>query len=354
MGFISKDKINIPRINAGETAQKGSEATMKLLPGLGAAFTEGARLAGDAASTAATETLDLNIAQMPRIREAQKQFNQELFGGVERQEALSADLMDRAQANLGKGITFDEERALREQSRGAFTSRGRFGDTASIFDELTRRLDAEQARRLQNFQVAQGALASSQIPIQNRQALFLDPRSAVFTPQQVLQTGLGIGQTAFGAGVGLASSAAQTNFEAGAAEAAANRRGGIGGKILKGIGQAGISFLGGGGASSLGGLFKSDKGGLSFGGAIGSQQAQDMGGLGGTGFNPTAGFSDRRLKRNIQKIGSDPRGFGVYQWEYVWGGPTQTGVMADELEAIIPEAVSRHKSGYLMVDYSKI
>lgn len=64
-----------------------------------------------------------------------------------------------------------------------------------------------------------------------------------------------------------------------------------------------------------------------------------------------AAVSDRRLKRNIRKIG-EHKGLNVYAYDYVWGEPS-VGVMADEVEHI-PGAVITHSSGYKMVDYSKV
>jgi hypothetical protein len=60
-------------------------------------------------------------------------------------------------------------------------------------------------------------------------------------------------------------------------------------------------------------------------------------------------FSDRRLKKNIKRIG-EHNGTPWYSFEYIWGQPS-IGVMADEAP---PEAVSVHPSGFLMVDYSKV
>ena len=57
-------------------------------------------------------------------------------------------------------------------------------------------------------------------------------------------------------------------------------------------------------------------------------------------------FSDRRLKKNVKALGG-----GWYEFEYIWGGGKQTGVMAQELLLTRPELVHIHPSGYLMVDY---
>lgn len=64
-------------------------------------------------------------------------------------------------------------------------------------------------------------------------------------------------------------------------------------------------------------------------------------------------FSDRRLKRNIKPLG-ERNGLKWYRYNYVWGGPKHEGVMADEVVQVKPEAVSRHESGFLMVDYGRI
>lgn len=64
-------------------------------------------------------------------------------------------------------------------------------------------------------------------------------------------------------------------------------------------------------------------------------------------------FSDRRLKRNITKIGTRPDGLGVYEFEYVWGGGRQIGLMAQEVQGVYPDAVGE-AGGYLTVNYSKV
>lgn len=58
-------------------------------------------------------------------------------------------------------------------------------------------------------------------------------------------------------------------------------------------------------------------------------------------------ISDRRLKRNIVRIGTTPRGNPWYSFEYLWGQKSE-GVMSDEVPA---EAVIKHPSGFDMVDY---
>ena len=80
-------------------------------------------------------------------------------------------------------------------------------------------------------------------------------------------------------------------------------------------------------------------------------------GLGGAAMAAPAGtfaglaslFSDRRLKSNIERIGTHKLGIGLYEYD-IFGG-RQQGVMADEVEKVMPEAVLMHPSGYKMVNY---
>lgn len=63
-------------------------------------------------------------------------------------------------------------------------------------------------------------------------------------------------------------------------------------------------------------------------------------------------FSDRRLKRNIKRVGTHALGVGIY--EYDMAGYRQRGVIAQEVEAVRPDLVKRHASGYLMVNYGEL
>jgi len=64
--------------------------------------------------------------------------------------------------------------------------------------------------------------------------------------------------------------------------------------------------------------------------------------------------SDRRVKRDIIRIGSMPSGLPVYSFKYIWGDEPHIGVMAQEAAELFPDAVLRHEAGFLMVDYSRI
>jgi hypothetical protein len=70
----------------------------------------------------------------------------------------------------------------------------------------------------------------------------------------------------------------------------------------------------------------------------------------------SAMFSDERLKTDIERLGDDPRGFGVYSYRYLWDDPgsRRVGFMAQEVARAVPAAVLTHPSGFLMVDYGAL
>lgn len=63
--------------------------------------------------------------------------------------------------------------------------------------------------------------------------------------------------------------------------------------------------------------------------------------------------SDERLKADITPVGALNDGQTVYSYRYKGDPRTQIGLLAQEVERIRPEAVTRHPSGYRMVDYRR-
>lgn len=63
------------------------------------------------------------------------------------------------------------------------------------------------------------------------------------------------------------------------------------------------------------------------------------------------GLSDRRLKTNIKRIGSADNGLPIYSYKLMGEGPTIIGFMADEVEAVNPEAVMTGEDGFKRVYY---
>ena len=72
------------------------------------------------------------------------------------------------------------------------------------------------------------------------------------------------------------------------------------------------------------------------------------------------GPSDMRLKQDTVLVGNHPSGFGLYLFDYKaefsesFGSGRQFGVMAQEVEAVVPNAVFTHADGYKRVNYAML
>jgi hypothetical protein len=73
--------------------------------------------------------------------------------------------------------------------------------------------------------------------------------------------------------------------------------------------------------------------------------------LGGLGLLK---YSDIRLKRDIERIGIHPCGFGIYKFRYLDSDDQHVGVMAQEVEPILPGAVLTNADGFKMVNYGML
>lgn len=82
-----------------------------------------------------------------------------------------------------------------------------------------------------------------------------------------------------------------------------------------------------------------------------------MDGNGTATAKPKKTPSDPCVKQNIVRIGTHPLGIGLYLFEYkpafrVDDHRRHFGVMADEVERVMPEAVSRDGDGIRQVDHA--
>ena len=70
-------------------------------------------------------------------------------------------------------------------------------------------------------------------------------------------------------------------------------------------------------------------------------------------------ISDARLKTNIKKV-DEVDGINLYTWDWTEEGKQKSnntmtfGVLAQEVQQVMPSAVTEHANGYLMVDYSQL
>jgi len=91
--------------------------------------------------------------------------------------------------------------------------------------------------------------------------------------------------------------------------------------------------------------------------AANAQMTQGLFSLGGAAI-----MSDIRTKENIKAVGWLPNGLPVYEYEYksefkdhpLAGHGTHTGVMAQEVEVMYPNAVITLDNGYKAVDYGRL
>jgi hypothetical protein len=92
-----------------------------------------------------------------------------------------------------------------------------------------------------------------------------------------------------------------------------------------------------------------------------SAMGSTLGSLAGAGAYYYRG-SDIRTKENIELVGRLPNGLALYEFEYkpefkdrkLFGHGRHRGVMAHDVEKVIPEAVMTLEDGYKVVDYSKV
>lgn len=80
---------------------------------------------------------------------------------------------------------------------------------------------------------------------------------------------------------------------------------------------------------------------------------QQLGGLFSAGASLIPLLSDRRAKTDIKRIGTADNGLGIFLYRYRHGGPFQIGVMADEVEQVIPSAVVMGPDNLMRVNYAE-
>ena len=146
--------------------------------------------------------------------------------------------------------------------------------------------------------------------------------------------GGGMGQGGMGGGMGQGGMAGGMAGGMGGGMAGGGHAG-MGGGMMGG-GHAGFAGMGGGGGARMG---------MAGGGARGG-----MGGGGGRGGRR----SDVTLKHDIALIGHLDNGIGFYRFAYKGSDTAYVGVMAQDVQQVRPDAVTRGRDGTLRVFYDKL
>jgi hypothetical protein len=127
------------------------------------------------------------------------------------------------------------------------------------------------------------------------------------------------------------------NISSGRSAAAASARGRSSmASMPRGGGGPSMAGRGGGGMSMGGGGFRGGGGGGFRGGGGGGRR------------------SDVALKHDVVLLGHLGSGLGYYRFSYIGSDKAYVGVMAQEVEQVAPNAVTRGSDGYLRVYYEKL
>ena len=193
--------------------------------------------------------------------------------------------------------------------------------------------------------------------------------------QQVLQPGAGAGGNRANLGGGAGAKPGAGNLKAGNLAGGNNRPAG-GNRPAAGTRPAGNALGNAGSANrarvdsnrgrqslaTAGGGNRGGGGGARTGGGGGHARAASVSRGGGGGGRSGGGHrgggggrrSDIRLKHDIALLGRLNNGLGFYRFAYNGGEKLYVGVMAQEVQAIMPGAVVRGRDGYLRVFSDKI
>ena len=109
------------------------------------------------------------------------------------------------------------------------------------------------------------------------------------------------------------------------------------------------------GRSSMASMPRGGGGGASFAGRGGGGGGfRGGGGGGGRGGGGGGRRSDIALKHDVVLLGHLANGLGYYRFSYLGSQKAYVGVIAQEVESVMPEAVTRGRDGYLRVYYDKL
>ena len=237
------------------------------------------------------------------------------LGGIDpasQRIAGQAATMADQRFSSAQGLNPQENRMAQQTAREAFGARGRLSDNSSVAAEVLGREEVLAAKRAEAMQTGQQA---SQL---NQQ--FTSPAMGILlgTPASTA-----LGQDYLNAGRQAIGAATPQLIDTG----------------------AGIN-LGQQQASNLASWQQNQSSAKQ---AQNSQYTQIASALAMAAMS----YSDKRVKKDIKKVGNTDEGLPIYTYKYKGGIRTQMGVMAQDLEKVKPGAV-KTVGGIKMVDYAKI
>jgi hypothetical protein len=223
----------------------------------------------------------------------------------------SAQMADQRFA-AAQGLNVQEKRMADQAARESFAARGRVNDNASVAAEILGREEIMAAKRAEAMQTGQQAAQLNQ--------QFTSPALGILMGTPVSTA---LGQDYLNAGRQAIGAATPQLIDTG----------------------AGIS-LGQQQASNLASWQQNQQAAKQ---AQNSQYLQIASALASAAMS----YSDKRVKKDIKKVGKTDAGLPIYTYKYKGDDRTQMGVMAQDLEKSKPGAV-KTVGGIKMVDYSKI
>lgn len=277
----------------------------------------------------------LGEEERQRLQLEERLFNQgrgdvrtAMFGGTPEQMAL-AKAQEEAQ---NQASLMAMQQAQQEQQQQAAMG-AQFAGLGSGLASQRQALDAaQQARAMQALQGGMGLMTGGLGLEQGQQQIGLGALQGAYIPQAAMLS-------AFSPALNVASMADVARRQEGEYDLEADLAN-LSGQVGQQAGLASLySGMFGGAGSLLGGV---------------TSGATDV------VTSLINKYSDVSLKTNIEPVGKLPNGINLYTWDWTekgkdLAGDTPTyGVLAQEVQQIIPEAVTRGEHGYLTVDYSKL
>lgn len=290
------------------------------------------------------EQLDFSKQQYAEMKPIAERVANQQLASQDQQMRQAQEYYDYQQGTfrpVERGLVAQAQEYDTEANRERIASQAA-ADTARAFGTAEGMTSRNLARR------GVGPGSGNAMAMQNQNALSLaSARAGAMTGarNQAEQIGYARKLDAVGLGRNLAgASTAAYGAATGAGSAGLGSSMAPGGQYMGGLAQAGQTY-----GSILNSQTSAYNAGM-------SQQGLDVGSLLKGGAAAYTAFSDRRLKTNIELAGVDlASGFNLYEYEYTFlPGKKFRGVMADEVEVVMPEAVFTDANGFKSVNYGMI